>query len=172
MRGRMTTTLRVLGLAALLVGAGCQYHTKPFETMAARAPEDVTDADLYVATVRVLTDLGYELSANDPSAGVVRTRFVSVEEIGDAHLDHAWHAVIESGTVRLSIECQKRAEHEIFACDEGQRHVMWVDFAPQLRERIFDAARRHAASRRAHGADAVPAPVGTTSSATDDVDAD
>jgi hypothetical protein len=146
----------VLALAALLGGVGCATPTQAFAVTAVPGPAEANDSDLYAATVRVLSDRDYTLSVNDPVAGVVQTRFVEAGRSATGNpIYQSWHAVVEQGSLRLTIDCEEREPEGNFYCDEGVRSADWVAAAPNLRAEIFDAAARRAAYRKTHGSNAV-----------------
>jgi hypothetical protein len=135
--------------AVLMMGSGC-FSGSAYRPERTRAPEDVSDADLYASTIRVLDDMGLGIRMKDKDAGIVASDFVDAGSIGFGSVFHAWRVRIEEGELRVEIECMIAApSHVPSPCGAGsKRSDEWIAAAPVFAEKIVADAGRRAQRRR------------------------
>jgi hypothetical protein len=129
-------------IAALLTPA-CAASKVPFTSYAAGpavAPAQVSDRELYEATLRVFADHGLRLAEND-GTGLVVTE-PRVVRNGSPRTLHAWRATVVEGSLQLSIDCFVVTSAGQEECEGTQRAVPWQKQAPELRAAIFAEAER------------------------------
>ena len=149
----MSIRFIVLALAALLSLASAA-PASTYVPLQVAAPPEVTDADLYAASVRVFTDR-YGLSYSDAAAGVVIGGWMEVDSSLDIddnpddnwQIQHAWRAVVGENTLQLAIDCQYVDTRETRRCYGDDRVDSFVSGEARLRHAIFAEAQRRAAWR-------------------------
>jgi hypothetical protein len=136
----------VVGVVASIASAKPQ---KAYRTTSRTAPKGVTDADLYAATVRVLSRNGYNIDDKDADAGVVTTELQIVDRMGDTSILHSWRVTISEGEIELDIDCEVRSINGRNACSgDRQRVAEFAALGPPLSSAILAEARRRAAKRQ------------------------
>ena len=131
----------------LLVGCGTTTTGKPYQAIPHQAPPDVTDEQLYTATLRVFQDLGAELRDKDKDTGTVITKYTKAGYGGGLSTDkvlHAWRVVIREGKVRIDIGCVlvDVGSGRETGCVGNERQLEWIERVPVLRDAIFAEAKK------------------------------